>query len=99
MLQYLFLKMLTQENLLQKICDTLTKQVKRDIAFSVIENLFFESIDCVILLGDRAQKLLDMKTKKVRQVIRSYSLADLIHDAEHKKTLWAQIKPCVDFFV
>lgn len=87
-----------QENLLQKICDTLTTHVKRGISLSAIENLFFEPIDCVILLGDRAQKLLDMNTKKVRHVIRSYSLADLIHDTEHKKTLWAQIKPCVEFF-
>lgn len=87
-----------QESLLQKISETLTTNVKRSVSLSVIENLFFEPIDCVILLGDRAQKLLDANTKKVRHVVRAHSLADLIHDAERKKALWAQIKPCVECF-
>lgn len=90
--------MVDQENLLQKICDALTVYVKKDISLSMIENLFFEPIDCVILLGQRAQKLLDMNVKKIRQVIRSYSLSDLIHDTEHKKSLWTQLKPCVALF-
>ena len=64
----------------------------------MIENLFFKTLDCVILLGERAQKLLDGNARKIRHVIRSHSPADLIHDAEHKKILWNALKPLREGF-
>lgn len=82
----------SQEQLLCKIAEAIA--VHYDYCRCESPDLFNEKYQFIIFLG----KKMVFDVKKAEHVICANALSELIHHAEMKKTLWAEIKKLRDLF-